>query len=95
MATEDRCCQLFLWREDVKEANALNYREEYLRALNSIVDHQNVDEFVDSFLTLIEVSQQVRDIHKSATFELRNFSSNSFEVIAALRGTVEKSVKFF
>ena len=56
-----------------------------------------MDDFVDSFPTserALEVAQQVRDFHKSAGFELRNFSSNSSEVIAVLKGTVDKPVNF-
>ncbi|XP_037825055.1 uncharacterized protein LOC119613182 [Lucilia sericata] len=81
----------------VKETNALCYRDQYPRAVKSILDHHYVDDFVDSFPSsarAIEISQQVRNIHKAAGFELRNFSSNSSEVIVALKGNVEKPVNF-
>ena len=56
-----------------------------------------MDDFVGSFSTperAIEIAQQVHDIHKSAGFELRNFSSNSSEVIVVLKGTVDKPLNF-
>ena len=81
----------------VKDTNALSYRDRFPRAVKSILDHHYVDDFVDSFPTparAIEFAEQIRDIHKSAGFELRNFSSNSAEVIVALKGTLEKPVNF-
>ncbi|XP_065356291.1 uncharacterized protein LOC135950688 [Calliphora vicina] len=81
----------------MKETNALSYRDKYPRAVKSIVDHHYVDDFVDSFPTparAIEIAKQVRDIHKAAGFELRNFSSNSSKVIVALKGTVKSPVNF-
>ena len=81
----------------VKVTNALSYREKYSHAVKSILDHHYVDDFVDSFPTpkrAIEVAQQVRTFHKSSGFELRNFSSNSSEVIVVLKGTVDKPVNF-
>lgn len=35
---------------------------------------------------------QVREIHKSAGFELRNFTSNSKEVVVALEGNLGRNV---
>ena len=81
----------------VKESNALSFRDDFPRAVRSIIDNHYVDDFVDSFTTLliaIEVAQQVRDIHKSAGFELRGFSSNSPEVVVALKGNLDKPVNF-
>ncbi|XP_046803770.1 uncharacterized protein LOC124419201 [Lucilia cuprina] len=81
----------------VKETNALCYRDQHPRAVKSILDHNYVDDFVDSFpnpARAIEIAQQVRNIHKAAGFELRNFSSNSSEVIVAPKCTVEKPVNF-
>uniref|UniRef100_A0A1I8NKI2 Uncharacterized protein n=1 Tax=Musca domestica TaxID=7370 RepID=A0A1I8NKI2_MUSDO len=37
---------------------------------------------------------QVREIHKSAGFELRNFTSNSKEVVVALEGNLGRNVNF-
>lgn len=81
----------------VKEINAVHYRDKYPRAVKSILERHYVDDFVDSFSTAskaIEVSKQVRDIHKAAGFELRNFSSNSPEVVLALKGVLDMPVNF-
>ncbi|XP_036328016.1 uncharacterized protein LOC118740546 [Rhagoletis pomonella] len=59
------------------------------RAIKAILDYHYVDDFVDSFDTLeeaISIAQEVRAIHLDAGFELRNFTSNSPEVLAALGG---------
>ncbi|XP_065361998.1 uncharacterized protein LOC135955572 [Calliphora vicina] len=96
VAPEDRCSQRFLWREDTREPPD-SYEMLVMTFVKSIVDHHYVDDFVDSFPTsarAIEIAKQVRDIHKSAGFELRNFSSNSSKVIVALKGTVESPVNF-
>ncbi|XP_073831631.1 uncharacterized protein [Musca autumnalis] len=81
----------------VKETNALEFRERYPRAVKAIIDNHYVDDFVDSFETAekaIEISMQVREIHKSAGFELRNFTSNSKEVVVALESNLGRNVNF-
>ncbi|XP_073843555.1 uncharacterized protein [Musca autumnalis] len=81
----------------VKETNALEFRDRYPRAVKAIIDNHYVDDFVDSFETsekAIEISMQVREIHKSAGFELRNFTSNSKEVVVALEGNLGRKVNF-
>ncbi|XP_073820609.1 uncharacterized protein [Musca autumnalis] len=81
----------------VKETNALEFREHYPRAVKAIIDNHYVDDFVDSFETAekaIEISMQVREIHKSAGFELRNFTSNSKEVVVALEGNLGRNFNF-
>ncbi|XP_075168827.1 uncharacterized protein LOC142240968 [Haematobia irritans] len=83
--------------QNVKEKNALQYKEKYPRAVKSILDHHYVDDFVDSFASsekAIEVSKQVCEIHAHAGFELRNFSSNSPEVVLALSGKLGEPVNF-
>ncbi|XP_054091903.1 uncharacterized protein LOC105220591 [Zeugodacus cucurbitae] len=77
----------------VKKVNALEHQDEHgtnSRAVKAILDHHYVDDFVDSFSSeeeAISVSKQVRAIHMNAGFELRNFTSNSQKVVAALDGT--------
>lgn len=81
----------------VKEKNALKFRDKYPRAVKSIVDHHYVDDFVDSFETstkAIAVAKQVREIHKAAGFELRQFTSSSMEVVVALEGNMDNHVSF-
>ncbi|XP_049316979.1 uncharacterized protein LOC125779750 [Bactrocera dorsalis] len=77
----------------VKKVNALEHQDEHgttARAVKAILDHHYVDDFVDSFSSEVEaisVSEQVRAIHMDAGFELRNFTSNSSKVLAAIGGT--------
>lgn len=81
----------------VKDTNAVEFRDRYPRAVKSILDHHYVDDFVDSFESVskaIEVAQQVREIHASAGYELRRFTSNSSEVVVALEGNMDKLVNF-
>ncbi|XP_073838192.1 uncharacterized protein [Musca autumnalis] len=81
----------------VKETNALEFRDRYPRAVKAIIDNHYVDDFVDSFETsekAIDISMQVRKIHKSAGFELRNFTSNSKEVVVALEGNLGRNFNF-
>ncbi|XP_037818591.1 uncharacterized protein LOC119608296 [Lucilia sericata] len=81
----------------VKEANAMEYRDRFPRAVKSILDHHYVDDFVDSFVNpskAIEIAVQVREIHKAAGFEMRNFTSNSSEVVVALEGSLNHQVSF-
>ncbi|XP_037821294.1 uncharacterized protein LOC119610232 isoform X1 [Lucilia sericata] len=81
----------------VKETNAMEYRDRFPRAVKSILDHHYVDDFVDSFdspLKAIEIAIQVGEIHKAAGFEMRNFTSNSSEVVVALEGSLNHQVSF-
>ncbi|XP_017476339.1 PREDICTED: uncharacterized protein LOC108366430 [Rhagoletis zephyria] len=73
----------------IKTLNAKEHTDHAERAVESILKHHYVDNFVDSFgnkMEAIEVAQQVREIHQRAGFELRNLASNSEEVVAALCG---------
>ncbi|XP_036346710.1 uncharacterized protein LOC118756026 [Rhagoletis pomonella] len=74
----------------VKTRNALERDSRYTaRAITAILENHYVDDFVDSFNSpreSIDIGAQVRAIHMGAGFELRNFTSNSTEVIAALDG---------
>ncbi|XP_054085566.1 uncharacterized protein LOC128921580 [Zeugodacus cucurbitae] len=79
----------------VKNINALEHRERCPRAYDSIAKHHYVDDFVDSFANVEEatkVANEVKNIHKKAGFELRNFSSNSIEAKIALNGCNSKEV---
>ncbi|XP_036335546.1 uncharacterized protein LOC118745966 [Rhagoletis pomonella] len=74
----------------VKTLNALEYQTQAPRAVQAILERHYVDDFVDSFDNeeeATEVAQKVRAIHKQAGFDLRNFTSNSDKVLAALGGT--------
>ncbi|XP_067636748.1 uncharacterized protein [Eurosta solidaginis] len=77
----------------VKIRNAMDHRNDdpiTTRAIKSIVDNHYVDDLVDSFDTTTEaiaIAKKVKAIHLDAGFELRDFSSSSQEVSAALDGT--------
>ncbi|XP_036329455.1 uncharacterized protein LOC118741564 [Rhagoletis pomonella] len=76
----------------IKTRNALEHRGDNrytARAIKAILDYHYVDDLVDSFDTpkeAIAVATQVRAIHMDAGFELRNFTTSSSEVVAALGG---------
>ena len=81
----------------VKETNAMEYRDRFPRAMKSILDHHYVDDFVGSFDSpskTIAIAVQILEIHKAAGFEMRNFTSNSSEVIVALEGSLNYQVSF-
>ncbi|XP_017462699.1 PREDICTED: uncharacterized protein LOC108356076, partial [Rhagoletis zephyria] len=73
----------------VKVKNAMEHSNHDPRAIQAITDYHYVDDYVDSFRSAsraMEISKQVRDIHKDAGFQLRKFRSNSLEVATALGG---------
>ncbi|XP_067615344.1 uncharacterized protein [Eurosta solidaginis] len=83
----------------VKTRNALEHVDDNRytsRTVTAILENHYVDDLADSFDSAkeaITVANQVREIHKEAGFELRNFTSNSEEVIAALGGVdVDKAI---
>ncbi|XP_036327132.1 uncharacterized protein LOC118739729 [Rhagoletis pomonella] len=76
----------------VKTQNALAHSNDdrtTARAIKAVVNYHYVDDFVDSFDTpreAIDVAHKVKVIHQEAGFEIRNFTSNCSEVVAALDG---------
>ncbi|XP_062713808.1 uncharacterized protein LOC134290646 [Aedes albopictus] len=75
----------------VKNLNAAEFSEQYPRAAVAIIKHHYVDDYLDSFRTVqeaTEVVNEVKLVHSKGGFELRNFLSNSGEV---LQGIGEKS----
>lgn len=84
----------------VKNGNALEHHDKCsCRAVKSILVYSGrlmVDDFVDTFDTpkeAIVIAQEVKAIHLDAGFELRNFTSNSSVVVAALVGAeIQKSI---
>ncbi|XP_058816670.1 uncharacterized protein LOC131679943 [Topomyia yanbarensis] len=68
----------------VKNLNAEEHAAVYPKATKAILENHYVDDFSDSFDTVEETIVQALDvqkIHKKAGFELRNWSSNSNEVL--------------
>lgn len=71
----------------VKNSNAAQYIEEMPRAVEAIVKRHYVDDWLDSFESTdeaIKVARQVRYIHAQGGFEIRNWISNSTEVLRSM-----------
>ncbi|XP_062707485.1 uncharacterized protein LOC134288006 [Aedes albopictus] len=71
----------------IKNKNAKEFQETYPRAVEGIVDNHYVDDSLESYESTeeaIKVSQEMRFIHAHGGFELRNWLSNSSEVLNAL-----------
>lgn len=74
----------------VMKTNARDHADYHPRSIKAICDHHYIDDFVDSFDSVeeaINISKEVRQIHKNGGFELRGFISNSDDVILALGGS--------
>ncbi|XP_065095159.1 uncharacterized protein LOC135717136 [Ochlerotatus camptorhynchus] len=71
----------------VKNYNASLYAETKPKAVKAIIKQHYVDDYIDSFDTPQEATQTIKDvmeIHDKAKFFIRNFVSNSKEVLASL-----------
>ncbi|XP_055622908.1 uncharacterized protein LOC129766407 [Toxorhynchites rutilus septentrionalis] len=69
----------------VKNLNAQEFSDQYPLAAKVIVEHHYVDDFVYSTNTVneaVELAQQVKEVHSRAGFTIRNWLSNSPEVIS-------------
>ncbi|XP_062714134.1 uncharacterized protein LOC134290921 [Aedes albopictus] len=82
----------------VKNTNAQNYASQFPRAADAIVNAHYVDDYLDSVDTIDEAVKLVKDVkfvHAQGGFDIRNFSSNSAEVLQRLGETEnvkEKSI---
>lgn len=68
----------------IKIRNAEEFSSQYPRAVEAILKSHYVDDMLDSVDTeeeAIQLIEDVRAIHKAAGFEIRNFVSNSVEVM--------------
>ncbi|XP_062710849.1 uncharacterized protein LOC134288933 [Aedes albopictus] len=79
----------------VKNTNAKEFASKFPRASEAIVKAHYVDDYLDSVDSIDEAVQLVEDVklvHAQGGFEIRNFSSNSAEVLQRLGETkpVEK-----
>ncbi|XP_065092441.1 uncharacterized protein LOC135713285 [Ochlerotatus camptorhynchus] len=71
----------------VKNVNAKEFAETFPRAVNAIIHNHYVDDFLDSVDTeeeAVALINEVKYIHSQAGFEIRNFCSNSAEVLASI-----------
>ncbi|XP_055543148.1 uncharacterized protein LOC129728718 [Wyeomyia smithii] len=74
----------------------MDYMEEFPRAATAIIEYHYVDDYFDSFATVeeaIEVAKQVKHIHEKGGFEIRNFLSNSGQVLSAVEDTSQDESK--
>ncbi|XP_058826961.1 uncharacterized protein LOC131686947 [Topomyia yanbarensis] len=80
----------------VKNKNAEEFREQYPRAVEGIVENHYVDDCLESFESAEEalrVSREMRMIHDEGGFELRSWHSNSAEVLNGLGETKSAETK--
>ncbi|XP_062700677.1 uncharacterized protein LOC134284979 [Aedes albopictus] len=80
----------------VKNTNAMRFVEMFPRAVDGIIHNHYVDDYLDSFPNeeqAKQVATEVREVHKSGGFEIRNWCSNSQAVLEHLGAGQEKSVK--
>ncbi|XP_055623419.1 uncharacterized protein LOC129766842 [Toxorhynchites rutilus septentrionalis] len=72
----------------VKNKNAEEFADRFPRAVESIVKNHYVDDFLDSFENeeeAVRVSQETSFIHLHGGFELRNWLSNSAELLKEMK----------
>lgn len=77
--------------QHVKNANAKRYAGQYDRAVESITKRHYVDDLLDSFSSeeeAIMISKQVKDIHASGGFNIRNWISNSQKLMNEMNNNV-------
>ncbi|XP_062702895.1 uncharacterized protein LOC134285671 [Aedes albopictus] len=80
----------------VKNVHASKFQQEYPAAVEAIVKRHYVDDMllsVEQEEEAVQLTRDVREIHASAGFEIRNWASNSSTVLAQLGepSTAEKS----
>lgn len=71
----------------VKNLNAKQHEKTHPEAAAAIVDKHYVDDYLDSFRSLeeaIKITSDVREVHKKASFELKQWKSNSTSLLEAL-----------
>ena len=77
-----------------KNKNALEFENQYPRAVKSILNHHYVDDLLDSTDSVkdaIRLAKDVANVHKKGGFLIRNFRSNSSEVLLNIQD-LEESV---
>lgn len=80
----------------VKNTNAQMFQKDFPRAVEAIVHNHYVDDYVDSFPTkkeAVDTTNQVVQIHSYAGFDLRNFVSNTREVLEATGTSTKTAIK--
>lgn len=68
----------------VKNKNASDFKNEFPRATEAIIENHYVDDMIDCTHTVNEAYKLIKDvkmIHQAGGFEIRNFTSNSEELL--------------
>ncbi|XP_053691604.1 uncharacterized protein LOC128740118 [Sabethes cyaneus] len=82
----------------IKNLNAEEFSKEYPRAAEAIRKHHYVDDFlysVDTTEEAIQLAQQVREVHSKAGFYIRNWLSNSSDVLTRVGENSAETSKCF
>ncbi|XP_055623226.1 uncharacterized protein LOC129766664 [Toxorhynchites rutilus septentrionalis] len=82
----------------IKNRNAEEHREEYPNAADAIIKNHYVDDYLDSQDTPEEVIRlllQVKKVHQRAGFEIRNWLSNSKDVLRRVGDSIPTLSKNF
>ncbi|XP_058456660.1 uncharacterized protein LOC131434043 [Malaya genurostris] len=82
----------------VKNVNALEYADRYPEAALAIIENTYVDDYLDSRDTIeqaVNLAVEVRVIHGKAGFEIRNWQSNSQQILARVGEVKPQTEKTF
>lgn len=82
----------------VNNKNAKEFQHIYPQAVDAIINHHYVDDWIQSFDTendCLMISQQVIKVHSKGGFEIRNFMTNSKMVIKNVNLHSYEAVQFF
>ncbi|XP_058816184.1 uncharacterized protein LOC131679471 [Topomyia yanbarensis] len=82
----------------VKNTNARDFSERYPEAATAIINNTYVDDYLDSRDTIEEAAKlavDVRTVHSKAGFEIRNWQSNSDQVLRRVGVETTNAVKSF
>lgn len=80
----------------VKNKNAEGFNDTHPRAVNAIIENHYVDDMMDSEhteLEMIKLLQDVKMIHATGSFIIRNFISNSKNILEAMGQNENNEVK--
>ncbi|XP_046868614.1 uncharacterized protein LOC124461066 [Drosophila willistoni] len=72
----------------IRDKNADRFCQQYPQAAQAMKDYHYVDDFIysgDNYVEVGNIATQVRDIHAAGGFHIRNWSSNSKEVLRILK----------
>nr|XP_049705396.1 uncharacterized protein LOC126056460 [Helicoverpa armigera] len=71
----------------IKNKNAMRYESSQPAAVNAVLHSHYMDDYIDSLpdeASAIRIVKEISDIHRAGGFEMRNWTSNSVEVLNSL-----------